>query len=92
MNKEQLAKLLKSEGVAGDAYSLEGGMRHDTICFSEISRGKVWEVYYTERGEKMFTKQFFSENEACEYFVHMLKESGLLEVDKSDGNKNLSES
>lgn len=66
MNKQELKKWLEEENVREENYSLEGGLRNDTICLDEFN-GR-WKVYYTERGVEYDVRYFHNESDACDYF------------------------
>ncbi|HOL29569.1 MAG TPA: hypothetical protein P5157_02365 [Paludibacteraceae bacterium] len=42
----------------------------ESYCLEE--KNNKWEVYYIERGTKLYIKEFSSENEACEYFYNWI--------------------
>lgn len=73
MNIKELKELLQKENIPENAYSLSGGLQHDTYCIDEIYG--TWEIYYTELGQKSNLKVFKSEDEACNYFYNWLKET-----------------
>lgn len=66
MKKGELIQVLKMSDVRSDSYSFEGGFPNEAYCFNYVDG--VWEVYYSERGNKTGLKQFEKEEEACEYF------------------------
>lgn len=72
MNKKELAEILRKENVPENTYSLDGGLPNDSMCLEKNAAG--WEVYYSERGQKYHEKYFFTEEEACEYLYHRIKE------------------
>jgi len=72
MNKEELRIRLNNEKIPVDRYSLEGGLPYDKICLSKSN--DIWEVYYSERGEKFKLKVFDNEESACDYFYSWLIE------------------
>jgi hypothetical protein len=79
MKKSELKQRLINENITKDAYSLEGGLPNEVYCLNQ--NGGVWEVYYSERGQKSGLKSFAQENEACDYFyrslISMLQDMGL---------------
>jgi len=70
-----LREILRSEGIRDSAYSLEGGLRDDTLTLDQI--GERWIVYYSERGQRWDERSFSDEDAACEYLL------GLLRADRS---------
>lgn len=80
MTKNELKQRLINESIRNDAYSLEGGLPNEAYCLNQ--NGNIWEVYYSERGQKTRLTIFQTENEACDYFynslINMLKDMELL--------------
>lgn len=79
MNIKELELRLISEKIRSDVYSLNGGLPNEAYCITQ-SNG-VWEVYYSERGNKSGLRIFQKEEEACQYFydslIETLKDMGL---------------
>lgn len=48
----------------------------ETYCIEE--KNNKWEVYYTERGTKFDIKEFYTENEACEYFYKWIMQRNII--------------
>ena len=68
----EMQRLLNEKNIPQNYYSLTGGLPNEAYC---ITKNKsVWEVYYSERGEKSEYKKFNSEEEACEHFYKSLIE------------------
>ncbi|ANX10950.1 hypothetical protein ABE41_002845 [Fictibacillus arsenicus] len=65
MNKTKLQELLIDTKVPKDSYCLNGGLPNEAYCLNK--EDDLWEVYYSERGEKSQLKKFVSEEEACDY-------------------------
>ncbi|MGK7947789.1 MAG: hypothetical protein AB4368_03010 [Xenococcaceae cyanobacterium] len=72
MNKNELKRKLEQKNVRGDSYSLEGGFPNEAYCLN--NNGALWEVYYSERGQKTELETFNEESEACDYFYNLLIE------------------
>lgn len=72
MTKKELEQKLIEKNVARDVYSLEGGFPNEAYCLNYNYNRNIWEVYYSERGQKTGLKIFNKEEEACEYFYHIL--------------------
>ncbi|WP_127506091.1 hypothetical protein [Paenibacillus humicus] len=70
MNIIQLEARIKLDNIPLDAYSLTGGYPNEAYCICNMNG--VWEVYYSERGNKTKLKIFSSEEAACEYFYHWI--------------------
>ncbi|GGI12927.1 hypothetical protein [Gottfriedia solisilvae] len=71
MNIAQLKSKLIAENVDPSAYSLIGGLPNEAYCIG-INNG-IWEVYYSERGNKSSLNTFNGEQDACLYFYNWLK-------------------
>ena len=68
----ELKNQLENESIPQYMYSLlSGGFPNEAYCLTE--RNGMWEVYYSERGNKRGQKQFSTENDACEYFYKKVK-------------------
>lgn len=80
MTKNDLREMLIDCNIPKDTYSLDGGLPNEAYCLNQ--NGELWEVYYSERGQKSGMEIFETETEACDYFykslVQMLKGMGLL--------------
>ncbi len=48
----------------------------ESYCIEE--KNNKWEVYYTERGTKFDIKEFYTENEACEYFYKWIMQRNII--------------
>lgn len=72
MTKSELLQRLRAENVPEQYYSLDGGLPPERYCLARSRTG--WEVYYSERGEKSWLKEFASEHEACEHLYKELKD------------------
>lgn len=72
MTREELRRILASRTIRKDTYCLDGGLPNDAMCLNQ--RGKIWEVYYSERGGKFDLQVFHTEEEACESFYNRLME------------------
>ncbi|MBE6033498.1 hypothetical protein [Aminipila sp.] len=67
----ELEENLNELDISGDLYSLmSGGLPNEKLC---IVKEDVWQVYYSERGNKSGLKEFQTESEACEYFLKKMK-------------------
>lgn len=60
---------LKNINVPSEYYSL--GYAEEAICIEKDN--EEWIVYTGERGSKLRIKRFYSESEACDYFVDKVK-------------------
>lgn len=70
MNIEELKARLMSEKIKPDMYSLNGGLPNEMYCIARKS--ELWEVYYSERGNKTGLKTFQNEEDACMYFYTLV--------------------
>lgn len=88
MTKNDLLDKLVKMKIPMDVYSLNGGFPNEAYCLNHI--GDVYEVYYSERGQKSELKSFGTESEACKYLfesiIIMMKRNGM---DKTNGNNEL---
>jgi hypothetical protein len=71
MNREELLGILRSEGIRDDSYSLDGGLRDDTLTLDRV--GEKWIVYYSERGKRWDERSFTDEDSACRYLLRLLR-------------------
>ncbi len=67
MNISRLREMLCKNNVPSDLYSLEGGFPNEAYCINV--NGNVWEVYYSERGQKSHCVEFDNELDACDYLL-----------------------
>jgi hypothetical protein len=71
MNKDELKRILLDEHVRTDAYDLDGGRGSEQYTLRESSG--QWSVFYSERGLQTGLRQFYTENDACEYMLELLR-------------------
>lgn len=71
MNRNELENKLNQVGIRKDAYNLWGEKTSESYVMDYIN-GRFY-VYYYERGLETLKKELPSENEACEYFLNLLK-------------------
>jgi hypothetical protein len=73
MKLPELRRALTESGVSPNAYNIEGvGVCEDRYCLEKD--GNWWIAYYYERGNKNGLREFWREEEACQYFLEMLVE------------------
>ncbi len=70
MNRQTLQQKLTSAGIRSDSYSLEGG--HPSEAYVLASEGRVWAIYYSERGQETSRREFDSEEAACNHLFTLL--------------------
>ena len=71
MTVNELKNKLDEIGVPQDLYSIMiGGLPNERLC---IVKEEMWQVYYSERGQKVGQKVFETEEEAGEYFYEKMK-------------------
>jgi hypothetical protein len=84
MNIEELDRKLREYGIVEAQYYLHGlyGSTNDDDKISlKIKRGLLlteFEVYYSERGAKLSSRIFRSEDDACQHIFNRLRESTIL--------------
>ena len=72
MNIPELKEILKNEKIPERYYLLDArGIREDKICL-ELSDG-LWQVYYSERGQKYNVAEFANESDACGEMLQRLR-------------------
>ena len=72
MNIPELREILKSEKIPERYYLLDArGIKEDKICL-EFSDG-LWQVFYSERGEKYNAATFPDESDACGEVLQRLR-------------------
>jgi hypothetical protein len=72
MDRQELERLLRDEGIDERAYSLDGGMPPERLCLA--LEGPRWVVYYSERGIRTGLHRFTSESAACQYLLTRLRD------------------
>ena len=73
INKSQLVKKLQSLGVPKNYYAINEKFTADTYVLNNIY-GKWEYFYFDERGNREGCRSFSSENEACEFFLQVLRD------------------
>jgi len=68
MNREQLQAKLVDLRIDPTAYSLAGGLPNECLVLND-EKGGIWEVYYSERGQKSGLRVFDSEEIAVQCFL-----------------------
>ncbi|GAA4038181.1 hypothetical protein GCM10023063_24130 [Arthrobacter methylotrophus] len=71
MNRSELNQILLTEGFYPFSYDLNGGPAPEAHILE--NRGYEWAVYYSERGDHVAEEVFFSESEACEFFLDRMR-------------------
>ena len=72
MNTQEMIDELNRIGVPQKDYRINGHLTSDTYFFNQIYH--YWEVFYfDEKGNQNDYRQFLKEEEACEYFLSMLR-------------------
>ena len=70
MDRKELQRRLKDEGIDPSSYELAGGLPEENYCLEERANG--WAVYYSERASRVGERLFTTEDEACAYFLETL--------------------
>ena len=85
MNRDDLLRKFHELGIPDNAYSLFGGLPSECFC---LNRGELWEVYYSERGQKSLLGKFQTEEEACDcLFSSMMGDQALLACIQKTGGQ-----
>ncbi len=63
MTIKELKKFFSDHLVPASVYNLSGGNFPNRICLSKESNG--WDVYFSERKDKIGLMHFATESEAC---------------------------
>jgi hypothetical protein len=72
MNREELKTQLETLRVDPKAYCLwGGGLPNEQLVLNQKEDG-LWEVYYSERGQKSGLRVFSSEASAVQYFLDVI--------------------
>jgi len=71
MNRDQLKLKLATLKIDPTAYSLSGGLPNESLVLNQEQNG-VWEVYYSERGQKNGLRVFDNEVSAVQYFLDVI--------------------
>ena len=72
MTVEELKVFFKEHLVPSHLYNLKGGARTNRICLGKSSENK-WEVYFSEKKNKVGLMQFATENEACQHMMDEIR-------------------
>lgn len=72
MNSQELRVILDELDIPNRYYSINGNIASDKYIFKEVYN--YWECYYIdERGKQNDYHRFDNEDDACEYFLNMLR-------------------
>jgi hypothetical protein len=74
LTRDDLAEMLRVEGINSYYYSLTGGNGPDTVAIEASPQG-AFSVYYSERGVRADELWFHDEDAACRYFITLLENS-----------------
>ena len=69
MNVIELERQLAQRGF--NVCTIYTGDGNPEDRYAIILEGNLWNVYYTERGERFELQQFSTETEACEYLLSL---------------------
>ena len=72
MTVKDLKKFFKEHLVPSHLYNLKGGSRSNRICLGK-SEENMWEVYFSEKKNKIGLMQFATENEACQHMMDEIR-------------------
>lgn len=71
MNVSELQATLDAEGFSRASYRINQQPDESTLCVKK--QGKIWLVFYFERGTRYDLQRFHPEEAACEYFLNRLR-------------------
>ena len=72
MTVKELKVFFKEHLVPSHLYNLKGGSRSNRICLGK-SEENMWEVYFSEKKNKVGLMQFATENEACQHMMDEIR-------------------
>ena len=72
MTVKELKVFFKEHLVPSHIYNLKGGSRSNRICLGK-SEENMWEVYFSEKKNKIGLMQFATENEACQHMMDEIR-------------------
>ncbi len=72
MTVKELKIFFKEHLVPSHLYNLKGGSRTNRICLGR-SNDNIWEVYFSEKKNKIGLMQFATENEACQHMMDEIR-------------------
>ena len=68
MTVKELKVFFKEHLVPSHLYNLKGGSHGGRICLGK-NKQDGWEVYFSEKKNKIGLMQFATENEACQHMM-----------------------
>ena len=75
MTKQDVIDIMKKNNIPQNTVSFQGS-NLDRLVYYE-NKG-MWEVFYSERGQRIEEHWFATESEACECLLECLKKDGYL--------------
>ena len=72
MTVKELKIFFTEHLVPSHLYNLKGGSRTNRICLGR-SNDNIWEVYFSEKKNKIGLMQFATENEACQHMMDEIR-------------------
>jgi len=72
MNREDVRREARANGIRDDAYSFEGGLPSERYVLEPTDDG--WRVFYSERGLRTNERTYRTEDSACQYLLELLLE------------------
>lgn len=67
MTIRELKTFFKDHFVPEKLYNLKGGSHTNRICIGKSDSNDGWDVYFSEKKNKIGLMHFFTENDACQY-------------------------
>lgn len=76
MNTEEMLKEIKELKIPDRSYSINGSLGTDKYIFRKVY--SYWECFYVDErgGQNNDYHQFYDENDACLFFIEMVKRGG----------------
>jgi hypothetical protein len=70
VNIDELRRAVEGAGISPADYRIMDQPEDSTLCITR--QGRVWQVFYFERGTKRRLERFRDESAACGHFLSML--------------------
>ena len=70
MRYGELKQRLIDEKIPQYSYCFDTEYPNEAYCL--MKKSGIWQVYYSEKGNKTALKEFLAEEEACDFFYNQL--------------------
>lgn len=85
MRVQEIKELLRKRGLQMNAASFWPDSVTESEQYRISKEGGIWEVYYSERGNKNSLTRFLDEGSACAYLLSVLdNDKTVWQVSRSD--------